>query len=301
MIPIKNNNLSTFAQEHLQAIKSHLNNRLTKYTYDDINNWFLTNGTNISFEDVILADMKKLPGIKNAYYGSPISDEINYIRNNLYSLYFANSSKYLIDTEYNAAKLVHKLGIVVCPYCNRNFINNVTYANRGLKRTSQIDHYYPKEKYPFLAMSFYNLIPSCSSCNHIKSNKTIYCSPYDSRFNTSNLLRFNFKLRSINFIQDSSHLEVIITPLHKRIKSNLNTFKLDSQYKIHKDVVQELFKKKLIYAETKLKEINKDFEGLFNDEDEMKRTIFGNYLSESDINKRPLAKLISDIYNEMDS
>jgi hypothetical protein len=301
MIPIKHNNLSTFAQEHLEAIKTHLNNSRTKYNYDDIDNWFKINGTHLSFEDAILADMEQLPRIKNAYYGSPITDEIKYIRDNLYSSYFANSSNYMIDTEYNAAKLVQKLEIVVCPYCNRNFINNVTYANRGLKRTSQMDHYYPKEKYPFLAMSFYNLIPSCSSCNHIKSNKTIYFSPYDKRFNSSDLLRFNFNIRSINFIHDTNYLEVTITAINKRIISNINTFKLESQYKMHKDIVQELFKKKLIYAGTKLNEIQKDFEGLFSDEDEMKRTIFGNYLSENDIHKRPLSKLISDIYNEMES
>ncbi|MUK88187.1 hypothetical protein GMD78_07245 [Ornithinibacillus sp. L9] len=301
MIPIKNNKLTTYAQEHLEAILSHLNNPLTKYNYDDINNWFRGNGSRLAFEDVILADMSELPRIKNAYYGSIVSDEIKYIRDNLYSSYFAKSSKYLIDTEYNAAKLVQKLKIVVCPYCNRNFINNVTYANRGLKRTSQMDHYYPKEKYPFLAMSFYNLIPSCSSCNHIKSNKTIYYSPYDRRFNSSDLLRFNFKLKSIDFIHDSSYLEVVTTPLHKRIKSNINIFKLDSQYEIHNDVVQELFKKKLLYTESKLNEIHRDFEGLFNDEDEMKRTIFGSYLNESDLHKRPLSKLISDIYHEMDS
>lgn len=301
MIPISNSNLKIFAREHLEAITNHLKNSRTKFTYNDINKWFRANGSHLSFEEVILADMKQLPRIKNAYLRSPISDEITYIRDTLYSANFANSSKYLIDTEYNAAKLVQKLEITVCPYCNRNFINNVTYSNRGLKRTSQMDHYYCKEKYPFLAMSFYNLVPSCPSCNHIKSNKRIYFSPYDTRFKSSELLHFNFKIKSIDFIHDSNQLEVTLTSLNKRMNSNIDTLKLNSQYEIHKGVVQELFKKKLLYTETKLNEIQRDFNGLFTSEEDMKRTLFGNYITEIDIHRRPLAKLTSDIYFELDN
>lgn len=299
MIPITHSNLPAISNEHFEAIKNHLNNSHTKFTYEDINHWFRANGSHLSFKEVILADMKELPRIKNAYHDSPITAEVKYIRDNLYSAYFANSSKYLIDTEYNAAKLVQKLGIIVCPYCNRNFINNVTYSNRGLKRTSQMDHYYCKEKYPFLAMSFYNLVPSCPSCNHIKSNIRIYFSPYDTRFKSSELIHFNFKINSIDFIHDASQLEITLTALNKRMYSNINTLKLKSQYEIHKDIVQELFKNKLIYTETKLNEIQKDFSGLFTNEEDMKRTLFGNYLNENELHRRPLAKLISDIYNEL--
>lgn len=299
MIPIKNSNLNTFALEHFEAIKAHIDNSRTKYIYNDIDHWFRTNGSHISFKDVILADMKKLPQIKNAYKSSTFTDEVKYIKDNLYSSYFANSSNYLIDTDYNAAKLIQKLGIIVCPYCNRNFINNVTYSNRGLKRTSQMDHYYCKEKYPFLAMSFYNLIPSCPSCNHIKSTKRIYYSPYDTRFKPSDLLNFNFKIKSIDFLHSVDQLEITLTSINKRINSNIDTFKLKSQYEIHRDIIQELFKKKLIYTEIKLKEIQENFEGLFNDEEDMKRTLFGNYLDEENIHKRPLAKLTSDIYDEL--
>lgn len=301
MIPIKNTKLTDFAYEHFEAIKKHLNNSRTKFTYDDINRWFRANGSGISFEEVLLADMKQLPKIKNAYSSSVITEEIKYIKNNLYSYYFANSSNSLIDSDYNGAKLVNNLKITVCPYCNRNYINNVTYANRGLKRTSQIDHFYCKEKYPYLAMSFYNLVPSCPACNHIKSNNRIFYSPYDSRFNASDLLSFNFRINSIDFIHDHSQLDITITSLHKRIRSNINILKLNSQYNIHRDVVLELFKKKLMYTETKLNEFSSDFNDLFIDTDEMKRTLFGNYLNEEELDKRPLAKLMSDIYLELNS
>lgn len=37
-----------------------------------------------------------------------------------------------------------------------------------MKGLFQFDHFYDKSDYPYLSMSLYNLIPSCSSCNHQK-------------------------------------------------------------------------------------------------------------------------------------
>ena len=71
--------------------------------------------------------------------------------------------------------LVKKLDIKTCPYCNRNY---TFVLNRGLKARPEYDHFYPKADYPFLALSFYNLIPSCPSCNHLKKGKQIDLNPY---------------------------------------------------------------------------------------------------------------------------
>ena len=67
-------------------------------------------------------------------------------------------------------KLAENLGISVCPYCNRNFINQ--------KSGVTLDHNLPISDYPLLGISFYNLIPSCSSCNTSKSNKWKLPNPY---------------------------------------------------------------------------------------------------------------------------
>lgn len=55
---------------------------------------------------------------------------------------------------------------MVCPYCGRQRIN---VASLPGKRPSKppIDHFLPKRKYPFLAVSFYNLIPCCTNCNEL--------------------------------------------------------------------------------------------------------------------------------------
>ncbi len=63
-----------------------------------------------------------------------------------------------------------KLGIKACVYCNAAY----AVATDDNKATFQVDHYYPKSKYPFLCTSFFNLFPSCMHCNQIKSKNTGY-------------------------------------------------------------------------------------------------------------------------------
>lgn len=40
-------------------------------------------------------------------------------------------------------------------------------------RLFDLDHFFPKEKYPYLAINFYNLIPICKWCNYIKNNDDV--------------------------------------------------------------------------------------------------------------------------------
>lgn len=47
--------------------------------------------------------------------------------------------------------------LFVCPYCDIDTTNNIG--------NNQIEHFWPKSKYPFLSMNALNLISSCPSCN----------------------------------------------------------------------------------------------------------------------------------------
>ena len=60
---------------------------------------------------------------------------------------------------------VDNLNLRTCPYCGRQFIYAV--EENGTTVKPQIDHFLPKRKYPFLALSYFNLIPVCSTCNMI--------------------------------------------------------------------------------------------------------------------------------------
>ena len=86
--------------------------------------------------------------------------------------------------DWNSHKLCYELGVDICPYCNRQYIYTVQkQGGDSLLATAQLDHFFPKDKYPLISFSFFNLIPSCYSCNHTKGDntrKTIY--PYEEEF-----------------------------------------------------------------------------------------------------------------------
>ncbi|RKI22363.1 hypothetical protein D7V82_18955 [bacterium 1xD8-6] len=69
--------------------------------------------------------------------------------------------------ESTAYWLQRQLRVKVCPYCNRMYTTTLFGENRI---RPDFDHFYPQSKYPYLAVSLFNLIPSCSMCNTKKGN-----------------------------------------------------------------------------------------------------------------------------------
>ena len=86
--------------------------------------------------------------------------------------------------DWNSHELCKALDIGICPYCNRQYIYTVQKQGEdSLLVTAQLDHFLPKDRYPLLSFSFFNLVPSCYCCNHTKGDnarKTIY--PYEEKF-----------------------------------------------------------------------------------------------------------------------
>lgn len=67
--------------------------------------------------------------------------------------------------QWYAAKLMKEAlkNLVYCPYCNADMVYAMD--TRGRIARSAFDHFFPAGRYPFLALSLYNLIPSCHRCN----------------------------------------------------------------------------------------------------------------------------------------
>lgn len=112
--------------------------------------------------------------------------------------YFDINLRYIMDKDLMArfyssilfqnmpkeAKLLiyEQVGQNVCLYCNRNFIEDLKIVkNRNGRKpvgTFELDHFYSKDEFPMFAVSFYNLIPVCGTCNRIKSNTVFNINPY---------------------------------------------------------------------------------------------------------------------------
>lgn len=253
-----------------------------------INKWCLKNisvsGKKYSLPDVIKADYSEIAEIANVYNSRQIKMPKKY-------------KKFIIDTLYKQRfprkEFVEELQVTVCPYCNRNFVNS-TY-----KRTMcDLDHFYDKETYPILAVSFHNLVPVCHACNHAKASNAISYSPHNTKFNIDDLLSFDFYIGGIDYWVDNKQIGIEID-CSRELESNVQELKLREVYQIHSDIVQECIKKAIMFNPDYMTDLFNTYNGLFESEEELYRIVFGNYMEESSYGKRPLSKLTKDILSKL--
>jgi len=236
-------------------------------------------------KEILNANTKKLRDIIDSFEPQ-MSDNLKKV---IYNVFVSNiySTK-----KFDGLKFVNDIGLQTCPYCNRAYIQSV--SRRWVVRP-QIDHFFPKDKYPYLGVSFYNLIPSCSVCNGttVKGNNDSYkdklVSPYEMK---NDDFKFSFDIESIDNFPPK---------LVKKIDINDKYFKLEDFYRHHGDIVHELYTK-LYKEDTKehFDVLRKSLSGIGFDEEEIHRFITCGYLDDENLHKRPLSKLIKDISEELD-
>jgi len=203
---------------------------------------------------------------------------------------------------------INELDIKVCPYCNRNYIFNFLKSNKK-NATAQLDHFFDKGTYLYLAVSMYNLVPSCSTCNQRKSTKKVdIFYPYLESFNESVKFQYDgikslkyFTNQKLDFFEDERvmfHLKPIKNI--NKVKKHIEVFNLENLYAEHKDIVSELLQKRVIYSDSYIDELFDQYEGtLFKNREDLLRLITCGYISDEEIGKRPLSKLIKDISIEL--
>ncbi|MEA3370182.1 MAG: hypothetical protein U9Q40_02455 [Campylobacterota bacterium] len=218
-----------------------------------------------------------------------------------YSVIHTDEKNYAIYDDLRkvwAKRLVNLTDIKVCPYCNRNFVIN--YAKTGT--TVELDHFYPKKDYPYLCINLYNLIPSCHTCNHKKGTKQLDIYPYTDSIN--NYVKFSFGINKLPFLANNINLfftqKKNSEEANQKIYNYMQVLNIPTLYENHKDIVSELLEKREIYADSYIDDLMRQYEGtLFKNREDLLRLITCGYVSDEDINKRPLSKLIKDISEEL--
>ncbi|HEM3613753.1 TPA: hypothetical protein U1C23_000563 [Streptococcus suis] len=203
--------------------------------------------------------------------------------------------------------LVRELGVTVCPYCNRNYINN-----RGDRFAAQMDHFYSKDEFPWLAVSLYNLIPSCGACNHIKGTEALNVHPFIKKHVEENEVVFHYRYKTIDDIEvvistkKDKHQDIDAIKKKQRDIAALN---LKEAYEIHGLDIQNMLEREVRYSESyrdELRDMLKidtvvqyyDFYLSLTD-DEIDRMIYGDVIFEEDIKNVSLGKFRKDIYQEI--
>lgn len=201
-------------------------------------------------------------------------------------------------------KLLGKLNIRTCPYCNRNYTFAIKRtAKNPFQTRPEFDHFYDKATYPLLALSFYNLVPSCPICNHGKRNNSAGVNPY---FNgvRSKLTIVNGEEKKMNSneilaINNRDDISLAFSNPTEEEKANIITFGLNKLYQEHRDYVEEMIEKANAYNTIQNENLVDAFQGVNRFPQDVFDFVWGKYLQDAELEKRPLSKLTKDILEQL--
>ena len=258
---------------------------------------------NKTLKQIILAKPEKL---------KELLDEFGEIDSSTITDIFKYSGKF--QSEVITEFFTKNFDFTTCYYCNKDLILNFNAPKKN--STFQLDHFYDKGKYPYLALSFYNLIPSCSTCNSSKVKGSKDCFKHDTRVGkfeneTCKIpnhkdFDFNQKVKFKLFLTESckdlniKNKENIDIKLKEQYSNEydkyIEVFKLNERYQAHKDIVFEMIKNAELYPESRLKELQ-DLTGI--PYQQIKQDIFSLIDDNADLSKEPFSKLKRDMAYEL--
>ena len=190
-------------------------------------------------------------------------------------------------------------GLLVCPYCNRNYINT-----RDRSLGAEMDHFYNKDAFPMFSISLYNFIPSCNTCNRIKWKNNLKINPY---------LRNDTQKVKFDLVTDLDGYRIEIKRdqdgnLHTLAETEdlkndyIDVLKLDEAYKVHVIEVLEMINREKEYNEKYREDLKKMFSGEGIEIDKkIDALIYGDiiFTSEDDLINKSLGKFKKDVYKKI--
>ncbi|KWW29022.1 MAG: hypothetical protein F083_2299 [bacterium F083] len=225
-------------------------------------------------------------------------------------------------------KYIKKLGIKTCVYCNAQFATTACPQEIIIKKKKptikdfvvacyELDHNIPKSKRPCLCTNFYNLQPSCSSCNRRKNNRDLGFSVYyevgdtDTKpihfvLDPADIIRFRetnkgdgIKPHLCNEGKDTPPPNFDDVTPAGRFNHMLG---IQSIYDEYDDVVEEILWKHKIYSSGFMKATITQMKSLCLEGFDLKRFILdGYYDKEEDFLKRPLSIMKNDLWNQLNA
>lgn len=265
MIHLDFDNLEELKSTHANAIIDYVKNKLNEQDQDSLyRNVTLLHGFESSphqrlkedyswLRQFILADVDTL-----RYWVENSSELLKFdVFKKLYKSRFSNGANTFVDSNntYNSYTLMNKMGIKVCPYCEDQHIEGVTIGTVR-KRTMEFDHFYPKgsDEYPALAMCFFNLIPSCITCNRTKLTKPVSANPYSEDIEELTHLNVDLPIGINMETLTDDECEIKFNPIGDMVL-NVTNLALEERYSFSKREAYELLKKKQKYPTEKIQEL----------------------------------------------
>ncbi|MGE8536656.1 MAG: hypothetical protein ACN6OJ_18865 [Chryseobacterium sp.] len=256
--------------------------------------------------NLLQLDLTKRKLSYNYYYQQLVKryKPIGFLQNKLFDYnWFVSLTP---DKDWSAYKLTLGLDINVCCYCNKQYIFSLTSGSQKITRP-QLDHFLSQKKNPLLSLNFFNLIPCCKVCNSDCKHDQDFShkenlSPYED-ISSSQLFAYNYKPNSyLGAIGQNKDLQIKIEnrvesnpDLEKQITNNLIVFEEELLINEHKDLAQEILKKRHISNDDYINILRNTFPDAKLTLSEAYQIAYGNFYDEKMFHKRPLSKFTKDI------
>lgn len=207
--------------------------------------------------------------------------------------------------QYIYPQFIRQIGIKSCVYCNAAFC--VTDRDGVAYYTA--DHWMPKSRYPYLATSFFNLVPCCFSCNRNKGDDggEYFCLYEDDDKAELDVLHLRVPDKNVVeyiMLHDPKVLDIRLVADAEKNQSMRDTMDeklhISNLYAEHKDVAEETLWRKIAYTRSSIEALNESLKssGLSLTSEEVWRFLYGIYHDRDDMHKRPLTRLVQDILDD---
>lgn len=133
-------------------------------------------------------------------------------------------------------RLISSHHLSVCPFCAHDSVDIINGVRKN--HLPALDHFLPKSKYPFFALSVNNLLPSCHRCNSsfkgevdmIRNNYH----PLRDRISNVDIFQFNLALDTPFENPRSEALSINVACNVSKFMNNANIFELNALYNLDK-------------------------------------------------------------------
>lgn len=192
-----------------------------------------------------------------------------------------------------------------CVYCNAQYaITTDEFRDEDgmMKRigTYQFDHLYPESSYPYLCTSYFNLQPSCPTCNDSKNKRTAKFNLYTSKADEIDVFRFELqpskKLEDYTKDDMSSLYVELNCDDADLLQNHLELFHINQIYSQHTDVLQRLIVILKCNRPSYTQALEDGLEELFPEGvEDPECFFFGYYMKPEHVHYQPLSKMVQDV------
>lgn len=182
----------------------------------------------------------------------PLKLEVKYIKKFILKKY---SNMYTNFRKTHGKKVIEETGNNICPYCYRSYINIIESSESDDTEkaiTPDLDHFFPKSRYPFLAVTLSNLVPSCLSCNQrAKNDEDFYKNSVYPPYKLFDKIEFDYDVY-LNKIYIKNYKELM---LNANYKVHLETFLIQETYATHTEILKNIVNKYRKYKNSKIDDL----------------------------------------------